>query len=478
MKLYIRSTQPIFAGTKYDKKAAQKLVDSGLYTEDEANNIVRLLFTQDIHAFVHAPNWAEKYLVGIIRMALEEGHGTKQGVSQFLGTAVDTFEKLLTFLKEGDHREKLGGANFDSQFMNEMSYQDVMDMMSAIQEELERQSEEELAKLQSDRAKSNYELVPITSYEQMHNLFGGSLTGDGSSDKAAGMGGTAWCHTNGKGTYDSWVRRGGGMGAKFYVLARKDFKDLTFNPETNRENPKDEYGNSLIALLVDKKTGELLNATLRCNHANNVVNADNQYKTYGELSQLVGFNVKDAVMEDLGDATGYVKIKEVSIDKPKFAVGDRIQLSIMGYGDFTATAVKKASGSMLFVFDGVVKYGKMANINAHLDKIFTEIENSDFKDRVNEYRLLTASEVFSGCDEPEEWSYITNFGVEMDGSQIPYFISSDNRGLPTDEDRGWWTSSLTEDEEHYVVVKNDGSGNCYPDKKLRGIRPAFTVADL
>ena len=311
----------------------------------------------------------------------------------------------------------------------------------------------------------------------MHNLFGGKWTGRGDSDLGAGYGGSGWCHTNGKGTYDSWIRRGKG-GAKFYVLARKDWKDIPFDAESNNENPKDDYGNSLIALLVDKKTGELLNATLRCNHAGiRSGSADNQYQTYGELSQLAGFNIKDAIMEDLSGSTGQLKIKEVSLDKAKFALGDRVSLTVTGYGDFTATAIQKNGNGMLFVFDQVVKYGKMANINAHLDKILHSIADTDFLSRitVESFRLLTASEVFSGCDEPTEWTFLTDFGVEDEGSQIPYFISEDNRGIATDEDRGWWTASTTEDEEHYVVVKDDGSGNIYPDKKLRGIRPVFTV---
>ena len=104
----------------------------------------------------------------------------------------------------------------------------------------------------------------------MHRLYGGRATGDGSSDQYAGNGGTAWCHTNSKDVYDSWVKNGG----KFFVLQNNDWQNIPFNKESNENNPKDDYGNSLIALLVSR-TGKLKKATLRCNHVGVSSNADN-----------------------------------------------------------------------------------------------------------------------------------------------------------------------------------------------------------
>ena len=467
MKLYIRSMQSIFAGTHYDKNAAKKLVESTLYTEEEAEELVNNLFKRDIHAFVHAPNWVEKYIVGIIRMGLEEGAGNKQATTNFLTSKVEFFDKFLSYVKE--NREALGGSAFDTQFKDVLHYQDIKNMLKKVQEELDRKSEEELAKMrENEMAASKYELVPITSYDQLHNMFGGHWTGDGSSDAYAGGGGTAWCHTNSRSVYDSWTKRG--SGCKFYILARKDFKDIPFNRETNSKDPKDEYGNSLIALLVDKKTGNLVYATLRCNHVGVSMNADNQYKTYSELSQLAGFNVKDVILADLGATSGELAIKKVSLDKEKFALGDNISLEVRGYGTFSATAVLRTGNETYFVFDDVLGYGKMINMPTRLDNILNGIagEEPDFADRIIEVRLLTASEIFSGCDDSDEWSYLSDFGVERDGDQIPYFVPSEHRQLDTEENRGWWTGSMS-DDEHYVVVKNDGGGNCFNDKKRRGL---------
>ena len=58
-------------GTKYDKKASKLLVDADLFDQEDSDNIINDLFRNKIHAFVHSPNWLEKYLVGIARMCIE-----------------------------------------------------------------------------------------------------------------------------------------------------------------------------------------------------------------------------------------------------------------------------------------------------------------------------------------------------------------------------------------------------------------------
>lgn len=283
----------ILEGTRYDKQASKILSDSGLFDSETADAIIDGLFKNDIHAFVHSPNWLEKYLKGIARMCVEESNSDRNKAIKFLNDSPQVFDKYLTWVKE--NRSKYG-TKLDDDFNNNLSYKDVVDFFEKIQAELDKKSEEELADMKF--TSSNYELVPIDSFEQFNSLFGGKATGDGSSDKYAGGGGTAWCHANSKSTYDSssWV---GDPHHKFYVLANKDWKKIKFDPQSNSNNPKDDYGNSLIAILVNTKSGRLLNATLRCNHVGVPSNADNQYKTYSELSRIAGFNVKDAIHSDL-----------------------------------------------------------------------------------------------------------------------------------------------------------------------------------
>jgi len=52
---------------------------------------------------------------------------------------------------------------------------------------------------------SEYEVVPIESWQQMNSLYGG---------KTGYLGEGGWCHTEGEGTWDSWTR----SGKKFFVI--------------------------------------------------------------------------------------------------------------------------------------------------------------------------------------------------------------------------------------------------------------------
>ena len=51
----------------------------------------------------------------------------------------------------------------------------------------------------------------------------------------------------------------------FFVVEREDWKDVKA-PAEKPENCYDEYGMSLIAVLIDVKTNKLLNSTSRWNH--------------------------------------------------------------------------------------------------------------------------------------------------------------------------------------------------------------------
>ena len=280
-------------GTDYRKQAIKIIVDSGLFNEDTATKIIDGLFRQDIHAFNHAPAWLEKYLKGIARMMVEYCDGDSSKAQQFLLDNVSVFEYYLNWVKA--NREKVGN-QLDDEFINKLSIKELNDKVNKMQEEQDKKSQDELS--QMEFGDSNYTLVPIESYEQMHKLYGGHWTGDGTDEEGeyAGAGGTSWCHTNNKGTYKNWVNADKN---KFFVLQRNDWKSIPFDEDSNDEKDgKDDYGNSLIALLVSG-TGTLKNATLRCNHVGVNGSADNQYETYAELSKLAGFNVQEEIAKNV-----------------------------------------------------------------------------------------------------------------------------------------------------------------------------------
>ena len=141
------------------------------------------------------------------------------------------------------------------------------------------------------QTKAKYKLFPMNSYEELHNAFGGDKTGyDGSSE---------WCHTNGKYTYDSWIDDGKN---KFYILARTDWKNIKPKPEGNAY---DDYGVSLIALLVEISSLKLKNATLRWNHiiepSRKVpgTSVDHAFSTWEQINKVAGFDVEAVVKNDL-----------------------------------------------------------------------------------------------------------------------------------------------------------------------------------
>lgn len=290
------SEEILTEGTKYDKKAAKILADSGLFDLETSEKVIDALFHEDIHAFVHAPNWLEKYLIGIAHIIVDEADGDREKAQRFLEECPQVFDEFLTWVKERRPTFSVQDqARLDKRFNENATYEGVKAVIDLISTKRNERSQKELANMEF--GESDYKLVPIESFEDFHEKYGGSATGDGKSDGFAGdgHGGTAWCHTNDERTYDNWTT----VGQMFFVLEKKDWKDIPFDEESNEDlEGKDDYGNSLIALRV-RRDGSLRNATLRCNHVGVDTNADNQYNTYAQLSQLAGFNVEEAVKKYL-----------------------------------------------------------------------------------------------------------------------------------------------------------------------------------
>ena len=128
-----------------------------------------------------------------------------------------------------------------------------------------------------------YEVVPILSYEELFEKYGGSRTGyDGDSE---------WCHTNGDSTYDSWTEGGTKM---FFVVERKGWQKIKAPDPETVESAYDDYGMSLIAILVRVEGNEFLKSTLRWNH---VVlpasgDADKAFEDWEEMNNAVGIDVE------------------------------------------------------------------------------------------------------------------------------------------------------------------------------------------
>ena len=306
--------------------AAERLAKSGMFGDpndpkamEEATNLVNKLSkgTRDadgnaiypkIPAFDGARGWALKYILGVVRMIIEESGGNLDKAMEFINNTdnMRVFDKFITWVIR--NRPGMGDPNkpetpskeqsaLDDSFINKMSFNDVSERVDEIEDELNNAESDGGEYSES----SAYEIVPIDSFEQLNSMFGGRKTGrGGTSGKGIGYqttDGGAWCHTNGKGTYDSWVEGGK---FKFFILAKKGWQDV----EPNFTNyGKNDYGHSLMALLVDTKKGTLQKCTLRVNHEGidgGGFHPDKAYDTYAEISQITGFDVGKAIKDMLG----------------------------------------------------------------------------------------------------------------------------------------------------------------------------------
>ena len=157
---------------------------------------------------------------------------------------------------------------------------------------------------------TDYDLIFIKSYEDLHEMFGG--------DKTGYQGKSEWCHTNGQSTYASWTSNGTRF---FFVLAKKGWEEIT-PPSPTTTTAYDEYGTSLIAILVDQ-TGELLNANLRWNHiikpSDTIAgtSVDRAFLTYTDLSKVVKMDVKRKVIEILKNQNVYSKYGKSVYEGPE-----------------------------------------------------------------------------------------------------------------------------------------------------------------
>ena len=110
----------------------------------------------------------------------------------------------------------------------------------------------------------------------------------------------------------------------FFVLEKKDWEKIKV-PE-QRENAYDEYGLSLIAILVDVEENDLLKSTLRWNHViepqltNNKqgIDVDRAFIGWADLNEVVGFDVKEKSKEKISNVNLEIKKKNQKITNEVF----------------------------------------------------------------------------------------------------------------------------------------------------------------
>lgn len=255
-----------------------------IYIQTDLNNIV-----QEFGPLSHK-NSNLGFFATIIRWFIEYSGTSSQKYQEFLEGKLDgIIRDLQTILND----PKLDQTKRDQ--LKKISYSDFQKIQTQIADNL-KASDTGFSGTES----TDYDLIFIKSYEDLHKMFGGPKTGY--------RGKSEWCHTNGQSTYASWSSNGTRF---FFVLAKKGWKRIA-PPSPTTTNAYDEYGTSLIAILVDQ-AGALLNATLRWNHIIEPsetipgTSVDRAFLTYTDLSKVVKMDVKRKVIEILKNQNVYSK---------------------------------------------------------------------------------------------------------------------------------------------------------------------------
>ena len=165
----------------------------------------------------------------------------------------------------------------------------------------------------------------------------------------------------------------------------------------------------------------------------------------------------------------------------KIQDGSKLIINLEGIGMATATAVKKEEGKIWYVFDGTIGNSTMDNMDNFLSNLVTKFPQL-LQDRLDEIRLLDASEVFSDCDAPGEWKLLLqNTEVKMENPQIPYFKSVDHRISEYRLDSAWtvwWLRSVASPSLFAFACVSGYGLACYNSASTSvGVRPAFVIVD-
>lgn len=227
------------------------------------------------------------YFSTIIKWFIEYTGTDKNKYQEFIERKLDEIIQTLLYLSNNSTEE----IKIKDDLKTKWKFSDFEEYAKKIQSQISQAQQEKSKNL--TLVDKGYDIIPIRSYEELNKKFGGYTTGY--------RGQSEWCHTNGESTYNSWVDNGTKM---FFVLAKKGWENIR-PPVPNTTTAYDEYGISLIAILVDVFNNKLLNATLRWNHIiepNETVpgtSVDRAFLGWADLDEAVGIKVEDIVKKQL-----------------------------------------------------------------------------------------------------------------------------------------------------------------------------------
>lgn len=165
-------------------------------------------------------------------------------------------------------------------------------------------------------------------------------------------------------------------------------------------------------------------------------------------------------------------------------VGDKIQVPLAEFGEFTATAHKVTDSGVLFIFDDYVAQQPMNKKNTNkggfaksdlkkwMDTVLFEAFPDWLKGRIENLSIPTVGEMFGHEDE---WDN-EHFEPDTD-EQLPLMKERRNRVAYFDNDIEWgWLRNATKKDmsaAYFAVVGTYGTTICYNASDSYGVRPEF-----
>ena len=195
-----------------------------------------------------------EFTKGIVRIAL---YDLNMFSHQEDKEGINNFSSIIKYLHDNNTQE------FDEN-LNGLSYNDLFEKYNEIANtSYEENNDDNIQTYDSD-----YTIVPINSYAEAHQYNKYCYPND------------QWCVTYGACHYDSYTRGD----RRFYFCFKKGFEKL--KPEMGPNCPLDEYGLSMISILVDSR-GEPDVVTTRWNHSNRGEN-NPYFKTVEQIESVLG----------------------------------------------------------------------------------------------------------------------------------------------------------------------------------------------
>lgn len=235
------------------------------------------------------------YFSPIIRWFVEYSGSDPKKYQEFIETKLDGIVQTLLYLSNNPSEE----IKVKDDLKTKWKFKDFEKFQKEIQNRIDAQQRKKSGNLiLKDKG---YEVIPIMSYEELHEKFGGNKTGY--------KGESEWCHTNGSSTYNSWTGNGKYM---FFVLAKKGWEKID-PPDPKTTTAYDDYGTSLIAILVLIETNSLEKATLRWNHiiepSKTVpgTSVDKAFLGWADLDEMVGIRVENEVEKITKDKVSEIR---------------------------------------------------------------------------------------------------------------------------------------------------------------------------